>query len=557
MYLNAAAVDIGINGNYGFTLEDVTVRHAISHGIQLEDYTYPAHLNRVESSYNGGSGLYVRGNKSTVYQVKESEFGNNAGYGILIEGGGNAVLNDCTAQSNTLGGIRIYRPGTTGWLTRITIDRAYFEGNGGYDLSVDAADPAALVDKLNVCNSTIPTLYLDKVTNYSFTNSPVDSAIIKSGAKSSTIIKENILGPSATFGYWSNGTLENVGVQITVTGITDIGVKMSRCTTANTQGLVANISSVKFEAGGTTANKVYRVIAVVANTSFDITADITDATEVTCYEVQPATIGADALGPDGWKKDTTVHLYRETSSTNIRKPANYGVKMVVNAATDFIIWNYDRAIRREYFSKVEASTMTFMAWIKTSVASHARLCINSTFSPYHTGSGELELLIVTSTLYNYPTTSELVLSVQGAQATGDIYISQPKLLFGSVIGGDIGDSLNSELIMLDKPLVLTNYSAAAVAADVTIDLNSELDVKIPYDIKRAIGYHAGQNTAAAKYLKLGAPTILASSIMYSQVANIITAVPFDVITSKEGYVYIDVEDANWSGYTMIITGIQP
>jgi len=129
--------DIGINGNRGLELKDVTVRRAVTHGIQLEDYTYPVYLEQVESSYNGGHGLYVRGKMTTVYRVKDSEFTGNGGYGLLIEGGASVLFDNVLAQSNDVGGLKINKiAGYSGsyFLNGMMFINFYTEANGTLDV---------------------------------------------------------------------------------------------------------------------------------------------------------------------------------------------------------------------------------------------------------------------------------------------------------------------------------------------------------------------------------------------------------------------------------------
>ena len=82
----------------------------------------------------------------------------------------------------------------------------------------------------------------------------------------------------------TTGAFTDIGSAISVSAI-NAGV----CTTTNTQGLAAN-DFVKFGAGGTTANHIFKVSSVTPNTSFTLNdTSITDATAVSCYKSIPAT----------------------------------------------------------------------------------------------------------------------------------------------------------------------------------------------------------------------------------------------------------------------------
>jgi hypothetical protein len=85
------------------------------------------------------------------------------------------------------------------------------------------------------------------------------------------------------FDIQAPGAFNNTGYPIGITGITS-GV----CTAPDTQGLVAG-DFVKFGAGGTTANHIYKVSYVVPNTSFTLNdTSITDATTVSCNKTIPS-----------------------------------------------------------------------------------------------------------------------------------------------------------------------------------------------------------------------------------------------------------------------------
>lgn len=86
------------------------------------------------------------------------------------------------------------------------------------------------------------------------------------------------------FDIQTPGSFTNTGSSVSITGITS-GV----CVTTNTQGLVAN-DFVKFGAGGTTANHIYKLSAVTPNTSITLNdVSITDGTSVSCNKTIPAT----------------------------------------------------------------------------------------------------------------------------------------------------------------------------------------------------------------------------------------------------------------------------
>lgn len=149
-------VNVCMNGNYDLSLSEVCCRHALQDGIRLEDYTYPVHINKCECSYNARHGLYVKGHMTTKYDVMDSEFSNNGGYGLLLEGGASVTFLNCLTQGNSTGGVKLnYITGS--YLENILFINHYWEANGtigsgnvGYD-----GDYCLVIDSANHTNSTI------------------------------------------------------------------------------------------------------------------------------------------------------------------------------------------------------------------------------------------------------------------------------------------------------------------------------------------------------------------------------------------------------------------
>ena len=133
-------VDTGVNGAFDFSLERVYVVKARLDGITLEATTYPANITNVYSTYNGRHGIYVKAPNTTVYNVKDSEFSRNDGYGIYIESGATVSYDNVVTQSNKQGGVKIVFPDVTNftltnWLNNIIFNNLYTENNGLLDVS--------------------------------------------------------------------------------------------------------------------------------------------------------------------------------------------------------------------------------------------------------------------------------------------------------------------------------------------------------------------------------------------------------------------------------------
>lgn len=277
--------------------------------------------------------------------------------------------------------------------------------------------------------------------------------------------------------------------------------------------------------------------------------------DVTLYEVTAGYVGADNLCFDGWSKNSTVSVYREYGSANIN--GIYGAKVVGSATEQFIytpgISDYTTEVN---YKKYRGRPVAVGCWVLTSAASKARIGIEQTsgetYSSYHTGSGALEWLEVPISVASNTIKFRVLL---GAGTSNTAYFSQPMLVFSSSIGqGNYSPAPNEEM-MCQTPFVLDGYNAA-VPADATINLEAASSGKIGKGVKRLLGYHYGQNTAANKYLLLGTSSGVTQSRLISQVANVPISLPFDVKCDNNGDMYIDVEDANWSAYNIYVTGVQ-
>ena len=127
--------NIGINCCLDIYLEYVVVRRAKIDGIVFESQTYPVYLFRVESSFNGRHGLYVKAPNTTVYSLYSVEFGHNDGYGLYIEDGNCATFVNTVVQSNKRGGVCIFQRPKTDFtypifLGNLTFLNLYTEANG-------------------------------------------------------------------------------------------------------------------------------------------------------------------------------------------------------------------------------------------------------------------------------------------------------------------------------------------------------------------------------------------------------------------------------------------
>jgi len=211
---------------------------------------------------------------------------------------------------------------------------------------------------------------------------------------------------------------------------------------------------------------------------------------VTLYEVTPGCVAADALGPDGWSKDTSgLEVWREPNGSNTKAGEFYALKLTSSNTNRTLQWPttaiYALAEHRQRF---DSRTVTFGAWVKTSEASSAILKIldgtTTTSSSYHTGGGGWEWLEVTAAIGASPSSFRVYLRCEANPST--VYYSQPMLVFGSSIGEGNYVPPQDKVIRFEKNVLLTDYdnSPGGIASDLDAEINLEAqsDGKIPKNV---------------------------------------------------------------------------
>lgn len=167
--------NVGINCCQDIYLENLVVRRAKIDGIVFESQTYPVYLFRVESSFNGRHGLYVKAPNTTVYSLYNVELDYNDGYGLYIEDGNCATLVNVVVQANKRGGVCIFQRPKNDFtypifLGNLTFLNLYTEANGtlpesdanyegNYALKIQGRDNDNLftgkIDKITLIGGTI------------------------------------------------------------------------------------------------------------------------------------------------------------------------------------------------------------------------------------------------------------------------------------------------------------------------------------------------------------------------------------------------------------------
>lgn len=171
--------DISLHGNSKATnvinmmrsvkLVNVKVSGAVRDGIVMEGGSYPVHLTHVVSQGNGRNGLTVKAPFTTVYTVRDSEFGLNGQHGVYVEGGSTALFENVLCQSNTGDGFHVTYLNPTNYnfsvfLERLKFLNCYAEANTGWGLYVTSYN-------------TDPTTYTGKILDLSFDNCSFNSSV--------------------------------------------------------------------------------------------------------------------------------------------------------------------------------------------------------------------------------------------------------------------------------------------------------------------------------------------------------------------------------------------
>jgi hypothetical protein len=412
----------------------------------------------------------------------------------------------------------------------------------------------------------------------------------------------NLLANSG-FGVWSNGTLENVGSdKVTNGGFTSDTYWSKEHGTITIADGVAHFASVPNESrlygviSDYEIGKLYKVTFTISNYSaggitvslcsgapvsstfssngthnyvFEATkvnnyigfraegTTTLDIDNVTLYEVTPACVAADVYAPDGMSKTTTLDLHREYGSPYIS--GLYGIKVTKGADTAEYLNLYSRT-DEAWYKQFRGRTVTIGLYVYSVTATdNVKLQINDsdgTTESSFVGAGALTWVEVTRTVGASITSFTPRLLFDGD--TSDVaYTSKPMLVFGSSIGEGNYQPIPQEVVNVEANIALTSYTASAVAADTTINLEAQSSGKIPKGCRAVTGWIEGQNSAADKYIDiLSASSGVMAARLYCQVNGKDNAVPFRAVCDANGDIYVDVEDGNWTNVTIQINAVQ-
>ena len=465
--------------------------------------------------YKSGSGT----NRGIDFETGGSTRLTISSAGVLTLGPTDAVIDAGTDNGSDTHSIRIDAGATSS--TRGAY--AQFCGN----------QHASLAGKLvlqtgNSAEASTAGVYIRKDGGVDSIIAPATGGIYEVGG----VLKENLLTNSG-FDVWSNSTLENATGTNLVTGWTNgSGGDAYETFTTSSENITSAINSsgnaiAYFDISGLTTGKLYEIsltltlnsgtgpalgtASAVASGAQQVGPQFVaganswvweqgdddnyiwlksgldtsavgnwSAASVTLKEVTPGCVAADTLAPDGWYKTATSDMWRQHNDggTYTKDGSFYAAKVTTTASWAGLNWPHSSTLwdSDEWTQRFAGRTVTYGAWLKTSVASFARLIINDsgsqTVSTNHTGGGAWEWIEVTATIGASPTS--VLFQVGDTSPTGTYYISQPMLVFGSAIGSGNYSRPMGEIVMFEKLVNSTGYFTTGFS-DVSGTLNVEAD----------------------------------------------------------------------------------
>jgi len=476
------------------------------------------------------SGKISSGDKVNINSNGTVNWGSSADAGLLSWDGSDAIVRGAASKNLKLGAdntnfVTIDSAGLCSFSNGITVSAGTANFAGSY-LNVGGGYGAT---GLSISDAGV--LQADGLATFS-------GGIVETGG----VLKENLLTNSG-FDVWSNSTLENVGSAIADddcasddTGDWTTGGTLAFVAGSPGHYTLTHSSGTHMYLSGksVTAGKLYRVsfdvengtasgVAVKYNFydgswyygkivdttgSFATYTDTLEATNTTSsanigiqfgslgggnvkiknftfYEVTPGCVAADYLAMDGWKKDSTLDIWRQHNDggTNTKDGSFYALKTTTTATNDYFLWppSYSGA---DHYQRFAGRTVTFGCWVKSSDASHVRLKINDgteSFSAYHTGGGAWEWLEVTKTIASTPTNFYVQALLSLAAKTA--YFSQPMLVFGSAIGAGNYSRPSGEIVNCEAVARVRDGTSPLAADDEIMNLEALSSGKIPKGAK--------------------------------------------------------------------------
>jgi hypothetical protein len=309
-----------------------------------------------------------------------------------------------------------------------------------------------------------------------------------------------------------------------------------------------------FRAAGTERRVAIRATSNLAGDNIEIK-------NIMLHEVAPGCVAADAKGPDGWTKTNDMDLHREHDGSNTKDGSFYSLKITPSAINDTAMWP-NAGIRDTPLNvaKFAGRTVTVGAWVKTSTADHVRvgmLVVGAAqyLSSFHTGGGGWEWLEISQDVSSAATGFQFV--IHCAKSSGDAYISQPMLVFGSSIGE--GNYVQSpEIVWMETPGGLTGYTGAGAqtTTETTLNIEALSNGKIPKGAKALNISLEGSCASPEAILYLLAVSAGNTTMrLWAQVSTVVVANAGWVPIDATGNIYMDAT-ATFAEIQIVFTGVQ-
>ncbi len=286
--------------------------------------------------------------------------------------------------------------------------------------------------------------------------------------------------------------------------------------------------------------------------------------QVSLHEVTPGIVGANALGPDGWFKDTALDIWRQhTDSTYTKGGSFYSVKLKnTGGGNEALKWPSGIYNNESHYRRFAGRTLTMGAWVySVSVSDNIRVSfydnITGITSSAAAAADAWVWLEITVTVPTNITDFRAMLLTDG-DANDIAYVSQPMLVFGSSIGQGNYVQPPREMVWLEGGCSFTDFIDVSLLStdDQLINVEVQTNGKIPKGTVAYLMILDGQSTAVDKTLYFqggsGGPI---GVFIFTTVANQTHKTAGWTLADGNGDMYLSL-DANFSDVTIQIRAVQ-
>ena len=367
---------------------------------------------------------------------------------------------------------------------------------------------------LGVCsNSTLENVPGTSNLITSWTNNTYET-FTSSGANITSAINTTLSGQAtSTFASdLTEGKLYRAVINLTLNSGAEPQFNISNASAEKSLSatLAAGVNTFIFTAGEEQSRAYFWTTNGVA-TNFSATC--------TLYEVTPGFIAADTLAMDGHSKTSTLDAYRYYNEDNTYGYGQYLLHLVKGADSaeyysfDDLLMGYKdfhgRTVAGGFWVYSDTATDNIKVSIYDGVS---EIALSTSF----VGAGSKTWVEVSGAVANTATECTLRILCDGDTAD-ESYISQPILIFGSVIGEGNYSQPQGEVVRCDSSeIYLEDYQSVTVSAGIDLDIESQSNGMIPKGFKALVMYLHGECAVAEKTISLGYQDLK----LYSQVADI-------------------------------------